>query len=235
VHRFQSLFTTAAALPAGIRDMLPPATDQLRTQAMAFGRFGLQTMNPELQHIPERFDSLLTAGAPMALTRDRTAVLTMVPLLDSTDRVRGVMVNIGGPRRRTAWYPTTVLGPRWSSLADRFAGLDSAAGRRAPRQLHTAIRPLPSDKGMLFLQPVFSVPLDDSPALSYIGVISGDSLRRVGPARRDGTAATGDFASQMQAIYSAIRAALQRNDWIAFGRAMDAWSRILGNPAGGKR
>lgn len=233
VRRFQSLFTTAAALPAGIRDMLPPAADQLRAQAMAFGRFGTQTMNPELRRIPERFDSLLTAGAPIALSRDRSAVLTMVPLLDTADHVQGVMVNIGGPRRRTAWYPSTSPGPRWSALGDRFASLDSAAGRRAPRQQHTAIRALPGERGMLFLQPVFSVPVDDSPTLSYVGVIEADTIRRLGPVRRDGTPASGD--ARFQAIYAAMRAALQRDDWIAFGRAMDALARLAGKPGGGKR
>jgi hypothetical protein len=39
----------------------------------------------------------------------------------------------------------------------------------------------------------------------------------------------------VQAIYAAMRAALQRNDWIAFGRAMEALSRVAGNPVGGKR
>jgi hypothetical protein len=72
-------------------------------------------------------------------------------------------------------------------------------------------------------------------ALSYIGVIDGDSVRRLGPTRRDGTPATGDVRGQIQAIYAAMRAALQRNDWIAFGRAMDALSRVAGNPPGGKR
>lgn len=234
VQRFQSLFTTAAALPAGIRDMLPPASDQLRTQAMAFGRFGTQTTNIELRHVPERFDSLLSAGAPVALTRDRATVFTMVPLLDSTDHVRGVMVNIGGPRRRTVWNPSKVVGPRWTALADRFATLDSAAGRRAPRQMHTAIRPLPAEKGMLFVQPVFSLPVEDSPVLSYVGVIDADTVRRLGPIRRDGSPASGDVRGQVQAIYAAMRAALQRNDWIAFGRAMDALSRVAGS-SGGRR
>lgn len=233
VRRFQSLFTTAAALPAGIREMLPPATDQLRTQAMVFGRFGAQSMTPELRHIPEQFDTVRLAGTPMAVTRDRRAMVTMVPLLDSTDHISGVMVNIGGSQRRTAWYPAETRGPGWTALTDRFSTLDSAAGRRAPRQLHTAIRSLPSEKGLLFVQPVFSMPVEDAPAFSYVGVIEGDSLRRLGPIRRDGTPASGDVRGQVQAIYAAMRAALQRNDWIAFGRAMDALSRVAGS--GGRR
>ncbi|MEO5567285.1 MAG: UPF0182 family protein [Gemmatimonadaceae bacterium] len=233
VQRFQSLFTTAAALPSGLREMLPPATDQLRTQAMVFGRFGAQTTSPELRHAPDRADSLRSAGAPMALTRDRRAIATMLPLLDSADQVSGVMVNIGGARRRTAWYPSAGVGPNWTALDDRFNALDSTVTRRAPRQLHTAIRLLPTDNGFVFVQPVFSMPIDEAPAFAWVGVIEGDSLRRMSPVRRDGTAGS-DVRVQVQAIYAAMRVALQRNDWIAFGRAMDALSRVAG-PTGGRQ
>lgn len=233
VQRFQSLFTTAAALPSGLREMLPPATDQLRTQAMVFGRFGAQTTSPELRYVPDRADSLRSAGAPMALTRDRRSTATMLPLLDSADHVSGVMVNIGGARRRTAWYPSAVAGPKWTALDDRFNALDSTVTRRAPRQLHTAIRLLPTDNGFVFVQPVFSMPIEEAPAFAYVGVIDGDSLRRMSPVRRDGTAG-GDVRVQVQAIYAAMRVALQRNDWIAFGRAMDALSRVAG-PSGSRR
>jgi hypothetical protein len=159
----------------------------------------------------------------------------MMPLLDSADRVRGVLVNVGGARRRTAWYPLAGQGPRWSALADRFESLDSTSGRRAPKQLHTAIRSLPSARGMLYLQPVFSMPVEDSPTFAFVGLIDGDSARRLGPIRRDGAQAEGDVRGQLQAIYAAMRLALQRNDWIAFGRAMDALSRVAGAPPGGKR
>lgn len=234
VRRFQSLFTTAAALPTGLREMLPPATDQLRTQAMVFGRFGAETMTPELRHVPDRSDSLRSAGAPMALSRDRRAIATMVPLLDSAERVRGVMVNIGGARRRTAWQPVAAIGPKWSALADRFTALDSTVARRAPPQVHGSTRLLATATGPVFVQPVFSMPIEEAPALAYVGVIEGDSLRRMSPLRRDGAAASGDVRGQVQAIYAAMRIALQRNDWIAFGRAMDALSRVAG-ATGGRR
>jgi uncharacterized membrane protein (UPF0182 family) len=233
VQRFQSLFTTVAALPAGIRDMLPPASDQLRAQAMAFGKFGSAAVGAEVRRLPP--DSGMAGGAPMALTRDRRAVFTMLPLLDSLGHVRGVMVNIGGEQRRTAWYDAKVIGPRWSDLSDRFAALDSTTGRRAPRQEHAAIRVLPSSRGLLFMQPVFSVPIDDSPGFSYIGLIVDDTARRVMPLRQNGTPPGGDVRGQVQAIYAAMRAALQRNDWIAFGRAMDALSRVAGSSGAVKR
>ncbi|HET9426330.1 MAG TPA: UPF0182 family protein, partial [Gemmatimonadaceae bacterium] len=232
VQRFQSLFTTAAALPAGVREMLPPAADQLRAQAMAFGQFGAPTVSPEPRRIPA--DSAIGFAAPVATTRDRRAIFTMVPLTDTLDEVRGVMVNIGGERRRTAWYAAASAGPKWGALAGRFQSLDSTTGRRAPRQHHAAIRVVPSARGLLFIQPVFSMPVDDSPTFSYLAFMEGDTVQRLGPARRDGAPA-GDVRGQVQAIYAAMRAALQRNDWIAFGRAMDALSRIAGGPAGVRR
>ena len=235
VHRFQSLFTTEAALPAGIRQMLPPATDQLLAQASVFGRFGVTTQNPELRHLADASDTARFMPSPMATTRDRRAMLTTVPLLDSIDHVRGMMINVGADRRRTAWYGFSTPGPRWSTIAERLQGLDSTTARRAPRLQRSTLRPVPVDRGTVYLQPVFALPLDDSPVFAYVGVLTGDTARKAGPARRDGTPAPGDVRGQVQAIYAAMRAALQRNDWIAFGRAMDALSRVAGNPTGARR
>lgn len=97
------------------------------------------------------------------------------------------------------------------------------------------VRVIPVERRMLYLQPVFQIPADDSPAFAYVAVLAGDTVKRVGPIRRDGTPAGGDVRAQVQTIYAAMRAALQRNDWIAFGRAMDALSRVAGAPPGGKR
>jgi hypothetical protein len=233
VRRFQSLFTTAAALPAGIRDMLPPAPNQLIVQATAFGRFGLRTTDTETRHVPQTLggDSDLVAGSPIALIRNRSAISTSLPLVDSTDRVRGVMVSVGGANRRTVWYEAAT-GPRWSALADRFRGLDSSSGRRAPRPLHSAIRPLPVGNRLVFVEPVFSFPHEESPTLAYVGVIDGDSVRRLAGLRRDGTpTGGGDLRAQVGAVYAAMRSALQRGDWMAFGRAMESLSRISGGSA----
>ena len=200
-----------------------------------FGRFGVATANPELRHVPDGSDTGRFVPPPIGVTRDHKAVLTSVPLLDSADHVRGVMMNFGGDRRRTAWYPSFIGGPRWSEVSDRLNGLDSTTGRRAPRLHHTDARVVPLERRTLYLQPVFTMPVDDSPAFSYVAALFGDSARRLAPARRDGTPASGDVRGQVQAIYAAMRAALQRNDWIAFGRAMDALSRVAGNPPGGRR
>ena len=235
VHRFQSLFTTEAALPAGVRNLLPPATDQLRAQAAVFGRFGATTAHAaELRHLADASDTARFVSPPIALTRDRRAVFTSLALLDSTEHVRGVMINVGGEGRRTAWYPAAIPGAKWSVIADRLQGLDSTTGRRAPRLQHRPPRVVPVDRRLLYVQPVFSRPLDDSPSFAYMGVVTGDTARKTSLARRDGTSPGGDVRAQLQAIYSAMRAALQRNDWIAFGRAMDALSRVAGNPAGGR-
>lgn len=230
VHRFQSLFTTEAALPAGIRDMLPPAPNQLLVQATAFGRFGIRTADVEIRHVPttQGGDSDVVTGSPIALTRNRSAVTTSLPLVDSTDRVRGVMVSVGGANRRTVWHESAT-SPRWPALADRFRGLDSTVGRRAPRPLHSAIRALPVGNRLVFIEPVFAYPREESPTLAYVGVIDGDSIRRLAGLRRDGTpTAGGDLRAQVQTIYAAMRSALQRGDWMAFGRAMESLSRISG-------
>ena len=232
VRRFQSLFTTAAALPAGIREMLPPAANQLIVQATAFGRFGSRTSDTETRRIPTTLggDSDVVTGSPIALIRNRSAISASLPLVDSTDRVRGVMIAVGGANRRTVWYESAI-GPKWSALADRFRGLDSSSGRRAPRPLHAAIRSLPVATRLVFVDPVFSYPHEESPTLAYVGVIDGDSIRRLAGLRRDGTPTGGDLRAQVRAVYAALRNALQRGDWMAFGRAMESLSRISGGSA----
>jgi uncharacterized protein len=235
VHRFQSLFTTEAALPAGIRQLLPPAMDQLRAQAAIFGRFGIQTQTPERRHLTDESDTARFVPPAMAATRDRRALLTALPLVDSSEHVRGVMINVGGDHRRTAWHPLEMAGPRWTAIGERLDRLDSATGRRSPRVLHSTPRVVQVAGRTVYLRPAFALPVDDSPVFSHIGVLAGDTARRVGAIRRDGAPVPGDVRSQVQAIYAAMRAALQRNDWIAFGRAMDALSRVAGTPAGGRR
>ena len=135
---------------------------------------------------------------------------------------------VGGANHRTVWFESAT-GPRWSVLADRFRGLDSTSGRRAPRPFHSAIRALPVGRRLVFVQPVFSYPREDSPTLAYVGIIDDDNVRRLAGLRRDGTpTAGGDLRAQVQAIYAAMRSALQRGDWTAFGRAMESLSRISG-------
>src|SRR5205807_4027346 len=133
----------------------------------------------------------------------------------STERVRGVMVSVGRANRRTVWYESAT-SPRWPTLADRFRALDSTTGRRAPRQLHSAIHSIPVGNRLVFVQPVFSYPREDFPTLAYVGVIDGDNMRRLAGLRRDGTPTSGgDLRTQVQAIYAAMRSAMQRSDWAA--------------------
>jgi len=233
VHRFQSLFTNEAALPVGVRPLLPPIDNQLVAQATAFGRFGLRTTDAETRHIPATLngDSTVETGRPVALIRDHSALTTSLPLVDSTEHIRGVMVAIGGAKRRTVWYES-VIGPSWSALSTTFLALDSTSGRRAPRPVHSAIHAIPVGNRLVFVEPVFSRVRDESPTLAYVGVIDGGNVRRLAGLRRDGSpTGGGDLRAQIQAVYAAMRTALLRGDWTAFGRAMESLARISGSSA----
>jgi uncharacterized membrane protein (UPF0182 family) len=83
--------------------------------------------------------------------------------------------------------------------------------------------------------------LDGPPTLARIAIVMGDSLmtgrtlaEATSPAEHvaDGSNATEDkalrdFRAQVASLYAAMRSALQRGDWSAFGRAYDALGRLL--------
>ena len=236
-HRLPSLFGTWSALPAGLRNLLSPPIDGLYAQAAAFGRYGSRTTSDPLRHVPV-FSGADSAwdDVPIVLPGSKTTSL-VIPLVDESERVRGLLIGLGGATRTTFWYPLAAAGPRWSVVLDRLRSLDSAA--IAPRDgplAHGRVRVVPIRSGIGFVQPTYRWRPQNSPALNRIALLSGDTARAVAPSVAPATRSVetplvaGDLKTSVTALYAAMRDALRRGDWAAFGRAFDELGRVLGPP-----
>ena len=236
-HRLPSLFGTWSALPAGLRSLLAPPIDGLYAQATAFGRYGSRTTTDPARHVPvlSGADSALAGDdVPIVLPGSKTTALA-VPLVDDTERVRGLLIAVGGATRTTMWYPLATPGPRWSIVLDRLHSLDSAGSVARDGPLaHGRIRAIPIRSGIGYVQPTYHWHPQTTPALNRIALLAGDSARAIAPSAAPITQGTetpvtaGDLKTSVTALYAAMRDALKRGDWAAFGRAFDALGRVLG-------
>jgi uncharacterized membrane protein (UPF0182 family) len=237
-QHLSSLFGTWSALPAGIRSALPPRIDGLYAQAATFGRYGSSTVaNPAL-HVPvfTGADSVLIADdVPMVLPGARTTALTL-PLIDDAERLRGVLIATGGDDRATMWDSLSAPGPRWGVLLDRLRALDSGSTAREGPLTRGRVRVIPLHAGLGFVQPTYHWRAQSAPSLNRLAVLSDDTARSIAPAAAStplvaqSLPQTGDVKSAAAAQYAAMREALRRGDWVAFGRAFEALGRLLGQP-----
>jgi uncharacterized membrane protein (UPF0182 family) len=141
---------------------------------------------------------------------------------------------MGGATRRTYWYPLAAPGPRWTAILDRLRSVDSAgsAAREGPL-VAGRVRAVPVGKGIAFVQPRYRWRPQSIPSLNRVALLSGDTARSIAPSSMTGRGASetslpaGDFKASVAAAYAAMRDAMRRGDWAAFGRAFDALGRAL--------
>jgi hypothetical protein len=237
VRRLPAIFGTWNGLPSGIRQLLAPPIDGLTAQANAYGRFAKGIEHDAARGIPvhDGSDAPLAADPlPFALPGSHVPALAL-PLVDQTDRVRGLLIGTGGVSRATVWYPIAAATPRWSAILDRLRSVDSAgsAAREGPLA-HGRIRAIPLRGGVAFAQPTYRWRPPNVPSLSRVAFLVGDTARSVAPPIAPNTtgvppasAAPADSKTTAASLYAAMRDALRRGDWAAFGRAFDALGRVL--------
>ncbi|MEP6990064.1 MAG: UPF0182 family protein [bacterium] len=238
VAEFPRLFQPAASLSPLLRAQLPPVTDGARTQALAFAAAGFRGDSLEVRHFatPDGADSLAAVREPAhAALPAFPGVAELWPLLDSTERVRGVVVASAGPTRTTAWLPVASDGRRWGAVVDLLRVADSAqhdaAAVRAP------LRVVPVGEHAAYVQPVFQWRPGATPTLARVQVLAGDSVRtgatlaaalgEPASGRPRTPAIASDARAQADSVYHVMRDALARGDWTTFGRAFDALGVVL--------
>ncbi|HEY0779110.1 MAG TPA: UPF0182 family protein, partial [Gemmatirosa sp.] len=235
------------------------ATAQARVYA-EYGPRGARTLPARRVQAAEFADSGPTNHAASAFVvagagRAATAAVSF-PVVTVTDRVAGVIVATGGAVPRTTWIAAPEPGPRWADLLDSTAvdapGAVGGAptgeptgGRATQSTLDGGLHAVPTAAGLLFTRAHYAAAPDGRPTLVGVTAVLGDRVVR-GPTLRalfDSATAEGDGAPRptrpltgeqrvaaARGFYDDARRALQRGDWSAFGRALDAIGRALAAP-----
>ncbi|MGI8498663.1 MAG: UPF0182 family protein [Gemmatimonadaceae bacterium] len=237
VQAFPSLFTSWARLPRALAEAAPPALDLLRSQAQVMARFGLRGDSGPTGQVPWNIgaDTLMPEGSTaLWLLPGRRALAWSQPILDENGHVLGLFVGTGGPSRHAAYLPLAHAGTRWSAASDELhraadSSLILPAGTQAVRG---GIHAVPVGDDVAFVQSTYAWRADAPPALVRVSALLGDAVTTgrtlpealgvaVTPPSETSTPSP-DYRSRVAALVEQMRAALQRADWTAFGRAFDA-------------
>jgi hypothetical protein len=229
IEQFPRLFVTSGALPAPVQAALPPIADGARAQALAFAMAGFRGDSLEVRHfaIPDGADSS-ASHEPLHARLPGLGLAQLVPLLDGTDRVRGVVAARGGAVRETVWVPMATDGLAFGAVIDRFRTADTAI--RVSGLVRGPMRVIPVGGSPLYFQSVFQTRPGGGPLLARVGVLERDTVRYAPTlaaalgapgARQPPRVPTGDLRTRAESLYKAMREALSQGDWGAFGRAFD--------------
>jgi uncharacterized protein len=236
---FPGMFIRSTQLSPALQAALPPVLDGARTQALAFAVAGFRGDSLEIRHFasPDAADSA-ASREPVHVLLPAIGVSSLWTLLDSQERVRGVVAAPGGNSRETRWVPLAADGQRWGGTVDRLRAADSVSHEATV--VRTPVRVVPVDGKPLYLQTGFRWRAGSSPQLARVAAVVGDSARS-GPTLASAlglsptapgvaSAAPGDLRTRAESLYGEMRDALRRGDWGAFGRAFDALGAALRAP-----
>lgn len=235
MRRFPRLFQRPAALPTSLRRQIPPGRDGARAQATAFGRVGMRDEAEITRRLPDQegADSALVAfGAPLLSFPRAGSPAYVLPLVDRSDRLRGLLVALGGVSRRTMWLAASESAPVWSEALDRLGAADTIPASLLVRGY---VRAVPLGGQVVLVQPRYDWRGTGAPRLLYVAALSSDSVRSARtllqlagrlPVMTPLSAA--DLRGRLRELYEEMRRASARGDWAAFGRAFDSLGAILG-------
>ncbi len=255
MRAFPTLFTARSALAPTLAAAAPPATDAGIALADAFGSVGARTSEragtgPLLQPaVTDNADSLMAGGQPPCIAaRGDNACASIVPLMDVTDHVVGLMVSTGGAERGVDWVPLDGTPPLWTSVVSRLrqAGDSVLVGRRDASVTRGRIRSALLGDRLAFIQPQYAWRTDGPKTMLAVTALVGDTTvagsslaEAVGADTlaplplapvASGTDAIG-FRARVTTLYDTMQSALKRGDLTTFGTAYSELGRLLGRPA----
>lgn len=248
MRRFPSLFVAPSALDRDLVHRVVPPVEAAIVQARIFAQSGPRGERSPASHLPRQLggDTLFSAPSLAPFLDSLSGALALgFPVLDASDRVRGLVVAAGGAEYAPRWVPFADAGTRWSSIVDRLhRALDSAAATVTPRDaplVRGPIRVIPYERAGAYVQTAYAWRGDGGPTARLVAVLVRDSARTgativeaaglPAPALSEEPLAPEDFRARLEALYAEMREALRRGDWSAFGAAFDAAGRLFRIPA----
>ncbi len=228
------------AMPPAIAERLPPLLDAAEWQAEVFAAVGTRGEVGVRRHIPplDGSDTLVTGRYQrLAWWPAAPGGASTIVLVTSDDTVSGLIVALGGASRAVYWHRVDADAVSWSTALESLRG----AGLRDPGVFAGVARAAPMvGAGWALVQPFYRQSGDDAPAIATVAVRDPTGVRR----GSDLAAALGvptptpppiapgadDVEVRVRVIYGALRAAMQRGDWVAFGEAMHALGALLDRP-----
>ena len=243
VKLFPNLFGSWSALPTGFAQALPPIDEGSVAQATALASFGYRDASWTPRHLATEFgaDSALAGkrASPISLGGASVFPLTRVwPVLDESENVRGLVLASGGASRTTLWAPLARTGPRWTTVTENLRRPSDTTSARDMTAVRGPVKAVPVAGNVAFVQSIYGWPRQGGPpVLLRVAVFFDDSTRSgrtladvAGLAPGHGAAAIApqDFRGRVEALYDAMRAALERGDLRAFGEAYNALGELLG-------
>ena len=248
VRRFPTLFSSWSALPAAVVANIPPPLESAVAQAAAFARVGTREEVVPPAHLPASFgaDTSLFGGAyrPPYLTPTDSRIAWTTPLLEVSERVRGIIVVVGGAQPVTYWYKLGEPGLRWPAVLERLMRVpETPAPPRDVTLRRGPVRVVPVRGGTAaYLQTTYAWRADGAPTVARIAVYGAGPVRdsvafgltlaeavgaRPEPTEPTAALTPADFRQRVNDLYAAMRDALRRGDWTAFGKAYDDLGRLL--------
>jgi uncharacterized membrane protein (UPF0182 family) len=239
--RFPRLFARPGSLPMAVRRQMPPAREGARAQASAFGRYGTRGETDVARHLPddEGPDSALVDSPAPVIAFPRVGgggaggggtSGYVLPLLDRTERVRGLFVALGGPAHRSVWLPSRESAPVWSESLDRLRAADTISVSQLVRGY---VRTIPVADQIVMLQPRYDWRGGNAPRVVYVMALTGDTVRtartllQLAGRLPEPVPASRDFRARARELYDEMRRASARGDWAAYGRAFDALGALF--------
>jgi hypothetical protein len=244
MRRFPAIFTDAAALEPDLLRRLPIRIDGVLVAASAFAQVGVRGEFQGPAHLPRALaDTLATLASLAPYVDGRSATLQLaLPLLDASDRLRGVMTSSGGARYQPRWHQLDPLGSHWQVIVERLqhAGDSLRASVRNTRQAQGPVRVMPTSDGVYAMQTSYVLRADRTPQVLFVSLLRGDSATVATtvpgaaglpvPVVTTAPVTPEEFRDRVQSLYEAMREALRRGDWSAFGLAYEALGRLLRTP-----
>ena len=234
MKQFPRLFQRPTAIPQALRRQLPPAREGARAQAIAFGRYGARGATDVARHIPddEGPDSALVGTPAPVIAFPRLGTTGHVlPLVDKSERLRGLIIGLGGPAHRSLWLPLGDTAPLWNEALDRLRTADTISASLLVRGF---VRPVAVGDQIVMVQPRYDWRGGGAPRLLYVTALTRDTVRTArtlsqiaGRVPDTTTPPTGDVRARALRLYEDMRRASARGDWAAYGRAFDALGALL--------